>query len=215
MIELLFKYAKPVKIFVIVTFINALLNLNRNKKNNLFLIAILAICSLTELINPILKYIEISNSLFITISIILHHFIWLVLLKSNMILKKSGLIFIIIFIAFGFFNLIFLSGFFKFNYYTFVAGALIYILLFIWESFYRLKEENLLFFFSNTYILLCAPVLFFFGYSFMFAFSSKELTDKIIFGNLMLYDFISCFVNVLLYTLLNIYIYREKKFQYA
>ena len=79
------------------------------------------------------------------------------------------------------------------------------------ESFYQLKQENFPFFFSNQFLLLMAPVLFFIGLTFMLGFKNHEILMAVFFGKLQLYKTINIVVNIVYYTLLNIYIYREKK----
>lgn len=91
-----------------------------------------------------------------------------------------------------------------------IVGAFIYLVLFIIESFYELQKENLVFFTSNRFILLFSPILFFLGFSVGFGFESFAILGKEIFG-FKLYDLISHFVNVVYYSLMNIYIYNEKK----
>jgi len=96
------------------------------------------------------------------------------------------------------------------NYYTFIFGALLYVILFIYESYNQLREENLMYFLSNNYLLLFAPVYFFFGMGLMLGFKPLQVTRMILFGQVTLYVFIVNIVCIAYYTLINIYIYREK-----
>ncbi|HLA56560.1 MAG TPA: hypothetical protein VK623_10690 [Flavobacterium sp.] len=122
---------------------------------------------------------------------------------------------LIVFLAFSIINLLMFEGFSRFNFYTFIIGALLYIVLFIQDSFYRLKHEDFAFFQSNNYLLLFAPILLFLGLSFVFGFKSHSLNSTVIFGNVKLYGFIVCFVNIVYYVLINIYVNREKKMKYV
>ena len=159
-----------------------------------------------------LLIIKIPIALNSSIYVILHHTLWLVLLFANVRLPKPYKnIIITVFLTSAILNLLFFEGFHKFNYYTFIAGALIYLVAFILESFYQLQKEKLDFFQSNTYLILCAPVLFFIGFSFMFGFKSRSVTSAVVFGSVKLYAFISCFANIAYYTIINIYIYKERK----
>ncbi len=124
--------------------------------------------------------------------------------------KKIKPISIIIFLSFSLGNFLFIEGS-KLNYLTFILGALIYLMLFIFESFSQLKNENLSFFKSTTYFLLFAPVLFFLGFSFLFGFRNFDLRNTIVFGKTDLYTFICYFVNLVYYTFINSYIYKERK----
>ena len=74
-----------------------------------------------------------------------------------------------------------------------------------------LKDENIGFFKSNHFILISSPIIFFFGLSILFGFNSMKLIKTIVFGNVTLYRFIIIFVNIIYYSLLNIYIIKEKR----
>lgn len=149
------------------------------------------------------------NTLY-SLSYIIHHSFWIVLIGDFLTTRKIKPIAIIIFLTFSLGNLLFIEGP-KLNYLTFIAGALIYLVLFIFESFTQLKNENLSFFKSNTYLLLFAPVLFFLGFSFLFGFRNFDLRNTIVFGKTDLYTFICYFVNIIYYSLINLYIYKEQK----
>jgi hypothetical protein len=169
------------------------------------------VCFINEFLNSISQYLKFENGVFNSISILFHHSLWLLILKDSVHFAKIVMWSIISFIIFGLCNLFFFEGWQHFNYYTFTLGAFLYLILFIIESFYQLKRENFTFFLSNNAILLLAPVLFFIGLSFMFAFKSKVISTTIIFGSVELYTVIIYFVNIVYYSLINLYIYREKK----
>ncbi|NHM05732.1 hypothetical protein G4D82_00730 [Flavobacterium sp. CYK-4] len=98
---------------------------------------------------------------------------------------------------------------------TFVFGALIYIALFIYESFKNLSKENLAFFSNNDYTILFAPVYFFMGMSFTLGFGDFKLLDYLIYNDITLYSLINCFVNIVYYGLIDFYIYKEQKLKNA
>lgn len=182
-----------------------------SKRTNKIVLIILLLAILNEVVTKIVA----SSGLNMTVYAFLHNLLWFYILYlsiSNKSMIRFGLL---VFIVFGLINFIFLEGQKAFNFHTFILGAFIYISLFIYESFYQLKKENFTFFKSNNYLLLFSPVLFFFGLSFVFGFKSKALADTIVFGNISLYDFIIYFVNIIYYTLINIYIYRERKLKHA
>lgn len=164
------------------------------------------------LLSHFLLTLKIPIALNSSVYIIIHHFLWLLILFDQVqcatIYKKTLLL---LFLIWAVFNLCFFEGFFKFNTYTFITGAFIYLVIFISESFRQLQKENLGFFQSNSYLLLCSPLLFFTGLSFMFGFKSKAVTSVEIFNSIKLYSFISYFVNTIYYTLLNLYIYKERQ----
>lgn len=177
--------------------------------------SILIVLLVLAVINEVVTNIVIRSSLNMTIYSFLHDLLWYYILYLNITNKKIVQIGIAGFICFGLVNFILFEGPNEFNFNTFILGAFIYISIFIYESFYQLKKENFTFFKSNNYFLLFSPVLFFFGLSFVFGFKSKALAETHVFANLGLYDFIIYFVNIIYYTLINIYIYREKKLKYA
>ncbi|HEX8269135.1 MAG TPA: hypothetical protein VF581_04525 [Flavobacterium sp.] len=210
MTEFLF-LLKPVKILVFVTLLHALLGCEPGKKANRYLVVILIICFATEMVMPLLDYFGYETGLAMTISIIVHNVLWIWLLRIFVGLQTAAQLSIIAYLTFALVNVLFLEGSHKFNYSTFVVGALIYIGLFVYGSFYRLKTEEFVLFLSNSYLLLAAPVLFFFGLSLMFGFRSREITSALLFDRIKLYDLIIYFVNIVYYLLINIYIYREKR----
>ncbi|MFY0481828.1 hypothetical protein ACI6PS_04420 [Flavobacterium sp. PLA-1-15] len=202
------------QLWVIISFFIVLVTYNRNNKLHRILLGILSINLINEIVCLILLYLKVNISLAYNINTFFHHSLWLIILFSIIKRKKVLNIVLPIFLAYGIVNLFLFEGIQKFNYYTFIFGSFLYLIFFIWESFYRLKIEDLEFFLSNSYILIFAPVLFFFGLSVVFGFKSKELSDTIIFGNTRLYTVIGYFVNFVYYGLINVYIYREKKIKY-
>lgn len=211
MVEFIYQFSKPLKILVLLSLLYALYGLKWKNQTHRFVIAILFLCFFLELTNSILLFYRKSIVFSSTIGAILHHGLWLWLLARNAVFKKTAFLLLYAFMAFALANLFFIDGMQKFNYYTFVVGAFLYIIIFIYESSYRLRKENFEFFLSNIYILLIAPILFFFGMSFMFGFNSKNVTSFLLFGDVKLYTFITYFVNIIYYALINVYIYREKK----
>ena len=204
-------FLNPIKIIVALSFGYAAFNLDRKKPVNRKILAILAICFLTEIINSALKSTGKSTNLSTSLSIIAHGGLWLWLLAGLVTERSTALVALFAFLIFAFADLFFLEGFWHFNYYPFVAGAFLYIIIFIYESFYRLYKEDFDFFLDRKFLLLLAPVLFFFGMSFMFSFRSKEVTSNLIFGRIKLYTFITYSVNIAYYGLVASYIYRETK----
>lgn len=201
----------PIKIIVLFSFVFALMWLDFRNKNHRYLLLILAVCLVTEIVNSVLSLWRLSNGLATSISILFHDSFWILLLSRNLSYRLTAKAGLALFLIFAIGQLIFMEGLFTFRYYSYIIGAFIYIVLFLYENFHQLRKENLSFFFSNTYLLLFAPVLFFIDLSLMFGFESPALTSAKIFGNIKLYDFVIYFVNLVYYSLINIYIYREKK----
>ncbi len=210
--NLFFKYIcniGPISYVVVATLIIGLLFLNKSKKISKYLLLILFISSFVEIVGYIALECKMNLSYLYNFFFIVHNGLWL-FVASIIIKKKFINTTIIWFLIFAFLNLFYTSGS-KLNSMTFVISALLYILIFIIESYRQLKNENLDYFSSNKYLLLFAPVLFFFGFSFIFSFRSFDVKNSIVFGKTDLYTFISFFVNVLYYSLINLYIYRESK----
>lgn len=193
--------------YVLFTFIAALLIISTKKVNNRILLLILSVSIGTEILAAFLKNIGLLYS----ISFIIHHGLWLLLLTRNIMVKKILIAFITVFLTICIINLFYFEGIYEPNNYTFVFGAFLYIVIFIFESFYQLKKENFPFFLSNDYLLLFAPVIFFFGFSFTFAFKIDILPYVFIIGNIELYYFIGFIVNLIYYSLINLYIFKEKR----
>lgn len=208
-------YIEPAAYYVLLTIVFAMFTIEKNKLNNNYLLFILFICLITELSSAVLEYNHYPFDLVYSISIIIHISLWLIIISKQVLNKKVASIFLATFLLFSSINLFFGEGLVECNFNTFIVGALLYIILFIYESFYQLKKENFTFFKSNNYLLLFCPVIFFFGLSFVFGFKSKELAETIVFNKMALYDFIIYFVNIIYYTLINIYIYREKRLKHA
>lgn len=84
-----------------------------------------------------------------------------------------------------------------------------YVMFFVYLSFYELKRENLNFFTANSYIALSAPIMLFLGFSFLFGFGDLHLlTIKI--GGIAIYNLIQFVINIIYYVTLIIYILKEK-----
>ena len=173
------------------------------------LLLILFVNMLTEIIATFLLSNNKDLNYLYSFYFIIHNGQWLLLIGK--ILNKRIINSIAIgFLLFGVFNVLFIEGS-KLNYMTFVVGALSYISIFAFESYHQLKNENLNYFLTNTYLLLFVPILFFFGFSFIFCFRKIDVRHVLVFGEIDLYDCISYFVNITYYSLINLYIYREYK----
>ena len=205
-----------IKIIVLITFVYSILNLNKKHAINKKVLQILTLTFLVELVNSTLLFFDQSIGLSLNVYQILFFLIWFLLLSTIFNLKPQHLaLFISPFILFSILNIIFFEGLFKFNYQTFVFGSILYLLVFIIQSFAYLQKEELTLFTSNNFLLLCAPLLFFIGMSFMFAFESKEVTSTLIYGDIKLYNCICFFVNIVYYSLLCLYIFKERKLQHG
>lgn len=204
-----FLYINPIKIFVALTLAHALACLDTKNTSNKLLMAIISICFLTELAYTMIYWIwHTQINTLTSISMLLHHTLWILLAMLIFGKKKYAGILLLLFWLFTITSMVAKKGF---SYYPFALGGFTYLLIFIVESFKNLKKENIALFVSEKYVLLCAPLLFFFGLGLMFSFDTKRVTSaKTIFG-IELYDLIIYYVNAFYYALINIYIMRTKK----
>ena len=148
-----------------------------------------------------------------TISVIFHDILWLFLLKEITGRHKLCIVAIAVFGTFALTNLLFIEGFDKFNFNTFILGAILYVLIFMYHSSIKLRTEDFEFFTNQNFLIVFAPLIFFVGLSMLFAFRSTELHFTEIAGFTM-WTWIINFVNLIYYSVLNIYIYRQSRLAY-
>ncbi len=197
-----------IECYITLTFIILLFNQKLRFFKQLFWILFISI--LNEFILDI-QYCSIKtiNGLNTTLYVIILFIIWFdILLKGRFKVKKK---IISLYILFSIINILFIENWNVFNYNVFIIGSLMYVILFLIKSYKDLNEENLIFFQSNNFTLLFAPVLFFLGMSLMFSFRNKPLLTEKIFYDLELYTAVNYFVNFLYYSLIILYIVKERK----
>ncbi len=211
MIELLYTPSTLSKLFILLTFIHALLRLKTKKRINKYLFYILGISVIAELSNTYLKFNDLPYGTFATLSVVISTILWLLILHMIFIAKKMIIATIVVFSLFALINILFMEGPLQFNYYTLILGAFLYILFFVFESFNQLKRDNFYFFQSNKYILIISPILFFLGLSLLFFFKSYSLTSNNLMENVKLFTYFNIVVNVIFYSSLNYYILKEKR----
>lgn len=210
MFDFIWSYLSIVHFLVVITFLFATFGLSWKNQTHLYLIMILSVFLVNEIISVFCDFFLSTMKINFTITTFIHHLLWLLILRKSVAFPNLVNAMIIAFATFCLCNFFFIEGWLIFNCYSFIFGAFIYLVFFLIESFNQLNKENFPFFFSNQFILLMAPVLFFIGLSFMFGFKSKEVNTIVFFEKFQLYKTIVIVVNVVYYSLLNIYIYREK-----
>lgn len=202
-----------IKVFIFLTFFHGVYKLKIRNQQHFLLLLVLFVGVITELISTILKYFDFNRQMLYSVSFIIYHSIWLFIITNISELKNWKRIILSSYITFGLVNLFFIEKS-DLNHLTFIVGGLMYICLFLYYSYQQLNQENLSYFTKNEYLLLFVPVIFFFGFSFMFGFRNSEVRDAIIYSDIDLYTFIGYFVNLIYYSLANLYIYRERKLQH-
>ena len=204
------KLINPITIIVFATFVLGFLFLEKNKKINFELFLIL-LCSISvEVISTILLLENSNISLIYSIGFLIHNSLWISILFDvfrSQLLKKLVLV---SYIVFAIINFLFLEKK-ELNNMTFVIGAMLYILFFIIEIFKYLKKEKLDFFSTTEFLLILAPILFFFGFSLIFSFKNSEIRIIKIFNKIELYTLICYTINIIYYFIINLYIYKEYK----
>ena len=211
----IFQYIQPSQYYVLLTFCMAVIFLRNKTRNNNLLLLILLVCSINEVLSTLLLYFGKDIGTLYSVSTFFHQSLWLLLLFT---LIKNMKIFVAVFSTYFIFaatNFMLFEGSIAFNYSSFIIGAFLYLVAFIVASFRKLKEENFGFFQANSFLLISAPVIFFFGMSFLFGFKSSAISQSKIVGNISLYQFIVSFVNIIYYSLINIYIFSENKLKHG
>lgn len=209
-------HIKLTQFLVLIAFIFLLIKGDLKLLKNKIVFLILLFSLTTEVIA--LLFIIVNKykyiSLLYTLNAIAHNSLWLFLF-SILVNKVNQIITILfLYLLFSLVNII-IQGIDHFNNYTFIIGAILFLIIYIKESFLQLKKENLAFFYTNNYILLSAPLLFFLGYSIISGFNNRSLSSTLIFEKIALYDLIGYFINLVYYTLIIVYIYKENKSKYV
>lgn len=167
--------------------------------------------------NELISVIFINNNIPIQLNsniyVLLSNGLWLYLLL--LFFNKKPAFIILITILLCIINMIFFETPYNFNYNSFLITAICYIVIYLLYSYKNLKNENLQLFQKNEFILISAPIIFFFGFAILIAFRDKNLTRYVVFRDITLYSITSFVSNFLYYILLLIYIYKERKIKNA
>lgn len=199
-----------VQIFVLITTIHIFL-LKKKNENIFILRGIIVILFLTELISILLQLLNTNLNLLYSLSFTFHNLLWLLLISKYFNNLKVRNVLLILFSLFCVINFIFIEGRHNLNFNIFIVGAMLYLILYIYFNSLNIKNEKLSFFQSNNFLLISCPVLFFIGLSMLFGFKSHDLNSIKLYKNFNLYNFFIHFVNIIYYSLLNLYIFKEKK----
>ncbi len=175
---------------------------------------ILFVSFFTEILNWFFLQRNYPIQLTVNCWMFCHTILWFLLFYLINPSRKIDAIVITSFVIYAIINLIEYEGFFNLNYATFLFGALTYIIIFLIDSFLKLKNERLSYFNSNEFLLLSSPILFFLGTSLMFGFRERTITRVLIVGETTLYQMVIYFVNFVYYTIINIYIFKNIGLKY-
>jgi len=214
MFNTIFENISFVQFFMVFTMVVVLWRYNREKTNHKLLLCILVVSVAYEITSTILIANRINHNLLFNSMTIMHHTLWLAILYNSTGKKRwFGILIVLYVIVVVLQAFVFLDPH-KFYNYGFILGAVIYVMIFVYESLMNMLDENLSFF-STGMLLLAAPILLFISLSFLLAFKEIQLFDTIIAGKLTLYNCIIIFGNIICYTLITIYIFKDKKLDNA
>lgn len=196
------------KLYIILSFIIVTIFYNSKNKTHLLVFILISTSVINEILSCILLSYNHSLALNANLYTVIHNCIWLLILKSIFKEKKIASI-LLIYIAYSAASLMYLS-ILKYNFYLFIVGAVLYCIIFIVLCYQKLFQEKFKFFKSNNFYLAFAPVMFFLGLSMIFSFQNSSLAKTKILFSVSLYTLIIYFANFIYYTLINIYIYKER-----
>ncbi|MEL1245873.1 hypothetical protein AAEO56_16485 [Flavobacterium sp. DGU11] len=185
----------------------------RKKKVHILLLLIVTVCLGTEMLTNFFIINSIGFGALYSISAVIHNVLWFAVLFSIIERLRYLKILILAYVLLAIINFLFIEGRLQFNVYSFALGAVLYLIIFISENIIQLQRENFLFFEKNESLLLYTPLLLFIAMSIVLGFRDTQLSDKKIIYGLSLYDLIISFANILYYSIITIYIYREKKLE--
>lgn len=198
------------KYFVIVYILFSVVYFLSGKNHNKVLKLILILTAINLILSDVLvRYnipIKFNNNVYLTLNSVL----WLLIIGKEFN-KQMGcfmlsLFFIITITTYWHSNI-----FKAFNKLGFVLNSLMYVVLFIVVSYKNLIYDNVEFFKETKYILLFSPVPFFLGMSLLWGFKTNFFSEYKLIENLTLYNFINFIVNIIFYSLINLYVYKKRK----
>ncbi len=201
----------PIRIVLFFTFIHALSSLKRRIRVNRYLLIILFVGVFSEILDPILRHYNLNFTYAHMISTFLFHIFWLLILREFITKRQFLLNILYSFIIFFSANFIIIVVTGKYNFYSFVLGSMIYTVFFIKENYRQMKAEALQFFISDFYLLIFSPLLFMLGLSLILSFAKAEIVRAEMFWGITLYKLFVNLACLVYYSLINIYIYRQRK----
>jgi len=204
-------FANPsnyVKLYILLSFIWCSVFYVK-KRENQYVIAVFLLSVVCEVITTIFKEQVLIRHGNVNVYFIFNSVLWFLVFYEVGHIKKRVIWTIVGYLIFSFINLGFIEK--GLNYNLLIVGSLLYLILFVIESIVQLKEENLSFFQSNKYLLLFCPVLFFLALNFVLDFKSVYISKTKIFWDVTLYELINYPANIIYYSLMNIYMFKEKR----
>ncbi len=204
------QYVNLVKILVLLTFVHMLYKFDKRQPVHRWVLAILTLNLVNETLSSVFRYLGIELRFSNSIYIILHTMLWMGLIGriSGRMKLTSNLT--LGYLLFAVINLMWIDGLRAFNVYSLVLGGLIYVGVYIYDCYVRLRDEDLNYFSSNEYLLTAAPLLFMIGFGVLFGFRNKSLHETQVLG-MTLFKAVGYFINIVYYGLVNYYIFTIKR----
>jgi hypothetical protein len=196
------QYINVVKILVLFTFVHFLFKFDKRKTVHRWVLAILTLSLANEILSSVFRYFEINIHFNSSIYTIVHTVLWLGLLGHISKRTKLTSNLAIAYLFFAVVNLMWIDGVRMYNVYSLILGALLYVLVFIYDSYMRLREEDLTYFSTNEYVITAAPILFMIGFGMLYGFRNKALSETRVLG-MTLYHAVCYFINIVYYGMLN------------
>ncbi len=194
-----------IKAYIIITLIHFLVAKTKNKLLKYILIISVANTIITDIFKYLLK---LDTSISLNLYVILNFFFWLQIVIPYLDKQYkpiiNSLFWLGTLLSFSMVNI------HKFYHNYFIINSIVYIIIFFWICLKNLKFENIAFFQSTNFTLVFAPVLFFLGLSFIFAFKSPTFSETFLFEGVTIYTFINSTANLVYYSLINYYIRKSK-----
>ncbi|MFM2228822.1 MAG: hypothetical protein RL607_80 [Bacteroidota bacterium] len=184
----------------------------KSKKQHYVLLLILLLYVFNEYSTYYLRFIDVEkydilDHYIMISSMVITKILWYIqLMKLNIFKRKMPWIiasFIIIV-----FLLIYKLGLQNVSYVIFPIGSIIYLFIYFFTCFKKLKSEDFEFFFSNNFILISSPLFLFFGISMIFSFVSYKVQETELFGKTLM-TIVGNYINMITYSLFLLFAYKE------
>ncbi len=194
---------------VFVCFLFSFVKIDFGKREHRLLFLILSIDCLTELLARFSNITPQSQPIFVSFALASHQLLWILFIVQNLPTARR-LTILAVCILFAGLDFFVIEGQKETNCYTVPFTSLVYLAIFCQFCFDWTNSEDVSVFNSNKFLLLCAPLLFFFGMSALLAFKNPTLS-RLPFGKLSLYNIVNFSGNIMYYSLVFIYLLRQKR----
>ncbi|WP_405369420.1 hypothetical protein [Nonlabens sp. Asnod2-A12] len=200
----------PITILAIVSLILAVVFYSK-RKAYIYVLGILFINVVTEISLLIATVGEANDLIFYLYNqyVIIHQLLWLLLIVTLLYINKKEFL---IPIAFALLQLLFVYITLPsdLHVYCFLVSFVIYLGYYLYKHYKKLSSENLSYFSNSTFILLSAPLIYFFSLAFIFGFRESEIREVEFFG-FYFEEILSRTGSFIFYILIIVYIFKLRK----